>query len=100
LLDLTHRLPQVVQLQRQVNSSGWRRAMVARRRINDLIDAQIADARAQPRPDDHKLTMLINGRGEEGYALSDNEIRDLIISLITAGYETPAARWPGRSTRS
>ena len=34
------------------------------------------------------MTMLINGRGEEGYALSDNEIRDSIISLITAGYET------------
>ena len=34
------------------------------------------------------LTMLINGRGEEGYSLSDNEIRDSIISLITAGYET------------
>jgi cytochrome P450 len=32
--------------------------------------------------------MLIEGRGEEGYALSDNEIRDQIISLITAGYET------------
>ena len=34
------------------------------------------------------LTMLINGRGDEGYALSDNEIRDAVISLITAGYET------------
>jgi cytochrome P450 len=88
LLDLTHRLPQVVQLQQRVNSPGWRRAMVARKRIHDLIDAQIADARAQPTPDDHMLTMLINGRGDEGYALSDNEIRDSIISLITAGYET------------
>ena len=43
---------------------------------------------AAPRPDDHMLTMLINGRGDEGYALSDNEIRDSVISLITAGYET------------
>jgi cytochrome P450 len=34
------------------------------------------------------LTMLISGRGDEDYALSDNEIRDSIISLITAGYET------------
>ncbi len=88
LLDLTHRLPQVVQLQQRVSSPGWRRAMTARKRIHDLIDAEIADARAAPRPDDHMLTMLINGRGEEGYALSDNEIRDSIISLITAGYET------------
>ena len=88
LLDLTHQLPQVVTLQRRLNSPAWRRAAAARKRINDLIDAQIADARAAPGPDDHMLTMLINGRGDEGYALSDNEIRDAVISLITAGYET------------
>jgi cytochrome P450 len=91
LLDLTHRLPQVVQLQQRVSSPGWRRAMTARKRIHDLIDTQIADARTAPRPDDHMLTMLINGRGDEGYALSENEIRDSIISLITAGYETTSA---------
>jgi cytochrome P450 len=88
LLDLTHRLPQVVTLQRRVRAPAWRRAMAARKRINDLVDAQIADARAEPRPDDHMLSMLINGRGDEGYALDDNEIRDAVISLITAGYET------------
>lgn len=88
LLDLTHQLPQVTHLQRRVNAPAWRRAMAARRRINGVIDAQIVAAKTDPRPDDHLLTMLINGRGEEGYALSDNEIRDAIISLITAGYET------------
>ena len=88
LLDLTHQLPQVMQMQRWAKTPAWRRAMTARARINDLIDAQIAEARSAPRPDDHMLTMLINGRGDEGYALSDNEIRDSVISLITAGYET------------
>jgi cytochrome P450 len=88
LLDLTHQLPQVVQLRQRVKSPAWRRAMAARARINDFIDALVADARTAPRPDDHMLTMLINGRGDEDYALSDDEIRDSIISLITAGYET------------
>jgi cytochrome P450 len=88
LLDLTHQLPQAMTLQQRVNAPGWRRAMAARSRLNDFVDAQIAGARAAPRPDDHMMTMLINGRGEEGYALSDEEIRDSIISLITAGYET------------
>lgn len=88
LLDLTHRLPQVVALQRRLNLRGWRRATAARSRLHDFVDAQIACARAGPRPDDHMLTMLINGRGDEGYALSNNEIRDEIVSLITAGYET------------
>jgi cytochrome P450 len=88
LLDLTHRLPQVVRMHQLLRAPGWRQAMAARTRIDDLIDAQIVDARTKPRPDDHLLTMLINGRGEEGYALSDNEIRDSVVSLITAGYET------------
>ncbi|MGE2817133.1 cytochrome P450 [Mycobacterium heidelbergense] len=88
LLDLTHHLPQVVALQRRLNLRGWRRAMAARSRLHDFVDAQIACARAAPRPDDHMMTMLINGRGDEGYALSNNEIRDEIVSLITAGYET------------
>lgn len=81
LLDLTHRPPQLMRLQRRLNSAAWRRAMAARRRIDDLVDAVIADARARPGPDDHMLTTLID-------TLSDNEIRDAIVSLITAGYET------------
>ncbi len=88
LLDLTHRLPQVVALERRINSPGWRRATAARQRIYEVVDAAIAGARRAPRPDDHMLTMLIQGRGDEGYALSDDEIRDEVISLITAGYET------------
>jgi len=88
LLDLTHSLPQVMRLQQRLNSPAWRRAMAARERIDGLIDTQIAAARAEPRPDDHMMTMLLDGRGDEGYALSDNEIRDQIISMITAGYET------------
>lgn len=88
LLDLTHQPPQLVGLQRRINAPAWRRAMAARQRINNLVDTLIAKARAAPNPDDHMLTMLIDGRGDEGYALNDNEIRDAIVSLVTAGYET------------
>jgi cytochrome P450 len=88
LLNLTHRLPQVMALQLGVHPPGWRRAMAGRRRLDEFIYAQIADARARPRPDDHLLTTLIEGRGEQGYELSDEEIRDSIITLINAGQET------------
>ncbi|KZS65105.1 Putative cytochrome P450 139 [Mycobacterium pseudokansasii] len=81
LLDLTHRPPQLMRLQRRLNSPGWRRAMAARHRVDDLVGAVISDARPRPGPDDHMLTTLID-------TLSDNEIRDAIVSLITAGYET------------
>ncbi|OBF21824.1 cytochrome [Mycobacterium kubicae] len=88
LLALTRRPPQVMRVQKRLNSPGWRRAMAARRRIDDLVDARIAEARSQPRPDDHMLTTLINGRSDDGEGLQDNEIRDAIVSIITAGYET------------
>ncbi|OBK18879.1 cytochrome P450 [Mycobacterium asiaticum] len=91
LLELTHRPPQVMRLQRRFNSPGWRHAMDARKRIDDLMDAEIADARARPRPDDHMLTVLLNGRSDEGQVLRDNEIRDQIVSMITAGFETTSA---------
>ena len=90
LLQLTHQLPLMVALQLRLHPPGWRRAMASRARLNDFIDTQIAAARVQPRPDDRMLGMLINGLDEEGHALSDNEIRDSIVQLINAGYETTA----------
>jgi cytochrome P450 len=88
LLALTHRLPQVMQVQQLIGSPGWRRAMTARARIDDFVDGQVADARIHPRPDDHLLTMLITGRPDGGQPLTPNEIRDLVVSTIVAGYET------------
>jgi cytochrome P450 len=88
LLELTHRPPQLMRIQQWIGSPGWRRAMAARARIDDFVDSQVAAARIDPRPDDHLLTMLIDSRSEDGQPLTRNEIRDLIVSLIAAGYET------------
>jgi cytochrome P450 len=88
LLNLAARPPQVMRLQRRLRSPAWRRAMDARSRIDELVDAEIADARARPRPDDHMVTTLLQGRSDEGQALSDNEVRDQIVSMIKAGYDT------------
>jgi cytochrome P450 len=88
LLALTERPPQVTQIQRWIGTPGWRRAMAARTRIDDFVDSQVADARSHPRPDDHLLTTLIASRPEDGQPLTHNEIRDQVVSLIAAGYET------------
>jgi cytochrome P450 len=88
LLELTHRPPQVMRVQQWIGSPGWRRATAARARIDDFVDSQVADARVHPRPDDHLLTMLISSRPDGGQPLTHIEIRDLIVSLIAAGYET------------
>ncbi len=88
LLALTYRPPQLMRIQQRIGSPAWRRAMAARARIDDLVDRQIADARIDPRPDDRLLTSLISSRSDDGQPLTRNEIRDQIVSLIAAGYET------------
>jgi cytochrome P450 len=88
LLALTERPPQVTRIQQWTNSPGWRRATAARARIDDFVDSQVADARIHPRPDDHLLTTLISSRPDDGQPLAYNEIRDQVVSLIAAGYET------------
>jgi cytochrome P450 len=65
--------------------------MAARARIDEWVYAEIARVRTRSTADDHVLTMLVNGRDEEGQALSDAEIRDQVVSLIAAGYETTSA---------
>ncbi|EUA91045.1 cytochrome P450 family protein [Mycobacterium ulcerans str. Harvey] len=98
LIDLTHRLPQVMQLQQRLNSPGWRRAMAARTRIDELIDAEIANARAEPSPDDRMLTALINGRSEEGCALSDTRFATPSFRSSRPATRPPAQRWRGPPT--
>ena len=88
LLALTHRPPQLMRIQQRIGSPGWRRAMAARARIDSFVDRQVADARIHPRPDDRLLTTLITSRPDDGQPLNHNEIRDQIVSMITAGYET------------
>jgi cytochrome P450 len=88
LLDLTHRTEPMVKVLRRLRLPAWRRAMAARARIEELVDAEIARAHLDSSGDDHVLTALVNSRTEADEPLSDNEIRDQVISLIAAGYET------------
>ena len=103
LIDLTDQLPQVIALRRRWRSPLWRRAMVARARVDELIYAEIA--RVRERPDGaHVLATLVRARDEDDQ-LSDLEIRDQVVSLIAAGYATTSGAlgwavlsmlaWPG-----
>jgi cytochrome P450 len=91
LMDLTHRTIPTLKWMQRLRSPAWRRAMAARARIDEWIYTEIARARAHSTPDDHMLAMLVEGRSEEGNILSDNEVRDEVVSLIAAGYETTSA---------
>jgi cytochrome P450 len=91
LMDLTHRTAPTLKWLQRLRSPAWRRAMAARACIDELVYAEIARARSHGTADDHVLTMLVNGRNDDGEALSDNEVRDQLVSLIAAGYETTSA---------
>lgn len=58
-------------------------------RLNDRIERLINDRR-QGEPQSDLLSLLIDTTGEEG-PLSDVDIRDEIVTMIIAGYETVAS---------
>jgi cytochrome P450 len=92
-LDFVDRpLPQV---KIDVPGTPWHRARVARRRTDELVFAEI-DARRREGVDDDDddvLSWLLAASDPEGDGarLTDQEVRDQVVSLIAAGYETTSA---------
>jgi cytochrome P450 len=69
-------------------------ARAARRAVDRLLDEEIARCRANPDPDaTGLLSALVGADGGEGASagLSDAEIRDQVVTLIAAGYDTSTA---------
>ncbi len=62
-------------------------------RLLALLDQQIALSRADPglAERDDILALLIQARDEDGGALTSEELRDDLLTLIAAGHETTAA---------
>src|SRR3954447_362169 len=56
--------------------------------IDDLLAAEIAERRGEPRED--VLSMLVGARFEDGEPMDDREIRDQLMTLLLAGHETTA----------
>jgi hypothetical protein len=82
LINLIDRNPAVVTVLRKTKAPAWRNAMRARR----AVDARVYKAIEETRQGDSAgdvLTSLVQGDG-----LSDLEVRDQIVTLIAAGYET------------
>ena len=66
-----------------------------RRRIeatDELLAAEIAEHRAAPDISQREdiLSLLISARDEEGAGMDDRELRDQLMTLLTAGHETTA----------
>ncbi|HUN78285.1 MAG TPA: cytochrome P450 [Solirubrobacteraceae bacterium] len=73
--------------------SPWRRFAALRERVDEMLFEEIERKREDPnltqRPD--ILSMLLQARDEEGRAMSDEELRDQLITLLLAGHETTAS---------
>ena len=93
LLDLVDRSPDLIGLHRKLRTPLWRRAMRARELVDARVHEEIARVRAgnETDTDDRVLAMLVHGRDDEGGGLSDEEVRDQVVTLIAAGYETTSA---------
>jgi cytochrome P450 len=58
-------------------------------RADELIFREIAARRAQA-PGQDVLSLLLQARDEAGQAMTDRELRDELVTLLTAGHETTA----------
>jgi cytochrome P450 family 135 len=70
-------------------AARFRRALAA---VDELIYAEIADRRADPDGEqrDDVLSLLLRARHEDGSPMTDTELRDELMTLLTAGHETTA----------
>src|SRR3954452_19235756 len=72
-------------------AARFRKALAA---VDELIYAEIADRRADPEGGtndrDDVLSLLLRARHDDGSPMTDTELRDELMTLLTAGHETTA----------
>jgi cytochrome P450 len=57
--------------------------------LDELFYAEIAERRnADPQPDGGALSLLVSATDEEGDPLPDDQVRDELLTMIMAGFET------------
>lgn len=72
--------------------TGWASMKRKIEAADALVRARIAKARATPEAErgDDILAMLVSARDERGEGMSDDDIRDQLVTLLIAGHETTA----------
>lgn len=71
--------------------AAWNRLVRIRREIDRLLYAEIVRRRAAAQRDASDImTLLVAARDEEGRPMSDEEIRDEMVTMLVAGHETTA----------
>ncbi|WP_013324312.1 cytochrome P450 [Gloeothece verrucosa] len=71
--------------------SPWNKFLRQREQIDHLLYQEIAERRANPNPEATDiLSLLMSVRYEDGQPLSDQELRDELMTLLMAGHDTTA----------
>ncbi|MBW4568904.1 MAG: cytochrome P450 [Tolypothrix carrinoi HA7290-LM1] len=69
--------------------SPWGKFLRDRQQIDELLYVEIAERREKPDPEKIDiLSLLMSVRDEEDQLMTDRELRDQLITLMLAGYET------------
>jgi cytochrome P450 len=73
--------------------SPWRRFLLARERVDQLLYDEIARRREAPdlQQRDDVLSLLLQATEADGSPLSDRQLRDELMTLLLAGHETTAS---------
>lgn len=66
----------------------WGRLQEASRKLNKLIYAEIAERRASGARGEDVLSLLLDAEDEDGSRLSDEQVRDEVMTLLFAGHDT------------
>lgn len=83
-------LPPFLIWNRDLPFTPFRKAMRATRVVDEIVFDEIARRRAEPGDDTDLLTVLLDA-SEDDDTLTDQEVRDQVVSLIAGSYETTAA---------
>ena len=72
--------------------SPWGKVVHTRRRVYDLLQAEIDERRAVGTSDgDDMLSLMLLARDEDGEPMTDAELKDELITMLVAGHETTAS---------
>ncbi|MGB3638946.1 MAG: cytochrome P450 [Rivularia sp. (in: cyanobacteria)] len=72
--------------------SPWGKVLHLRKQIDDLIYALIEERRAESNQNrEDILSLMMSARYEDGGAMSNEELRDELMTLLFAGHETTAS---------
>ena len=74
-----------------IPGTPWYTFIQARKRADQIIYQGISERKKNPMQDDSMLTMLLETKDETGQGLSNTEIRDQCVSLVSAGFDTTSA---------